>query len=43
MGEMSHSGQPQLSQMHEIHCLTNGIEIKSHETLAQQKWNNETN
>lgn len=42
MGEMSHSGQPQPSQMHEIRCLTNGIEIKSHETsgLAEmEQWN----
>lgn len=37
MGEKSHSGQPQPPQMHEIRCLTNGIEIKSHETMAWQK------
>lgn len=37
MGEMSHSGQPQPPQMHEIRSLTNGIEIKSHETVAWQK------
>lgn len=37
MGEMSHSGQPQPPQMHEIRSLTNGIEIKSHETVIWQK------
>lgn len=37
MGEMSHSGQPQPPQMHETRSLTNGIEIKSHETVAWQK------
>lgn len=37
MGEMSHSGQPQPPQMHEIRSLTNGIEIKTHETVIWQK------
>lgn len=37
MGEMSRSGQPQASQMHEIRCLTNGIERKSHETSGLAK------
>lgn len=37
MGEMFHSGQPQSSQMHEMRCLTNGIETKKHEAVAWKK------